>query len=310
MPVNTAVGPLGASLVQPPTPAANVPAAADPNLWQRFLAKMQADPNFSQALLTTGLTLLGDPQPGESGFGTFSRAALSGVQTLDALRARERQEGRRDEQLDIQRTAADASTTRAEASVRQADTSAARADEAVRQFDERMNLARDQLTESVRATNLRAAGTATGAERMMNSAVEALVMARPDVYPDTDEGRAKARLRASGLDSQVDDPLGQARVMTQIFGDLVDANTFLDEPLSSTELQRQTEELFNFFSTLQAEAPPQAGTTSELHGMAVPGMQGVTIVQLPGEDRFALNDGNTNSTRTFTEAEIRQRLGQ
>lgn len=301
--------PLGQALTQPPVPAAGLPPAADPGLWQKLLQKMQSDPNFQTALLTTGLNLLGDPQQGESGFGTFSRSALSGIQTLDQLRARDRAEGRQTTQLDIQKEGAEASTSRAEAAGRQAGAAESRVsaqsdqfaqslEENQRQFDARLAAGDfDRSTSSVSAVNAR-----------QQAAVDALITSNR--YEDTPEGQANARLYVQGLDGAA----SPSAVLQISLGELDrrrQANIFLETPLSEQELSNQvftdTQALLNSLTQQNVPQPIEGETepASEFEGASVILPSGTEAQIVPVEGGFKLNNGTQLSDQVFTAEQIR-----
>lgn len=304
---------LGQSLTQPQLPAQGV-APTDPSqvgLWQRFQQRLKDDPNLRMALLTTGLNLLKTPQRGESGFDVFSNAALTGVGTLDQLRRRkiedqkaQTEEARRAKELQLaeRRTAA----------------TEERVTQSAKQFDENLRLSREQFKESKRQFDEKLKSVEgrysalTGAERMANAGVEALVTALPNVYPDTPEGRAKARLRVQGLDN-INDPLAQARIMAGLYGDLQDNNVFLDEDkqLDNAELRRQTAELFQFISS---DLSKLAGETEEnadpLEGTRIKHfVYGGGTVQAVGDGKYVIRYDSGSKSSKLTAEQIMQVQG-
>jgi hypothetical protein len=162
---------------------------------------MRDDPNFRMALMTTGLNLLRTPERGQSSFDVFADATTTGVGTLDQLRTRDRAEGREDQKIglaerrtatteertDIARTGVEQRGAAFEASNEMAK---ARLEEAQRQFDERMK-AGDFGPQAG------AGAGSTGPERMASLAQAEFIAS--GMYPDTEQGRSLAGLRAKGL---------------------------------------------------------------------------------------------------------------
>jgi hypothetical protein len=132
--------------------------------------------------------LLGDPEPGESGFGTFSRAAIGGVDRYNKLREIERTRELQQDQLDLQKESLASNTAFREGRLRQGDertdiardnattsrinaaTSASRLAQADEQWAERLEL----LKRSVAAEETRASAAqagSTGPERIIEANV-------------------------------------------------------------------------------------------------------------------------------------------
>lgn len=305
--LNPSANPLGIALTQPVAPVAGAPQQVDPNAIQKFLARLREDPNLQQSLLTTGLTLLGDPLPGESGFGTFSRAALEGVNTLDQLRTRERAEGRRDRQIDIQEGSLGEQTRRTDIAVDRNVLSR-------EQFEERMTLARDQLAENRRQfdTTIAAGGGGrgspiTGTERLTAAGIEALVTAQPELYPDNEEGRAKARIVVQGIGDAGTDPQRRAQITATILGDLMEQNVFLDEA-NQMDQRELVERAVSIYDMLEGGVAPTQQQADPLEGQTITARAGNQAVQATvralGDGRYRLVVNGQMSDQTFTREQI------
>ena len=198
---------VGAALTQPVAPVPGTGQQSDPSLWKRFLTSLQQNPALQQSLMTTGLSLMGSPQPGESGFGTFSRSALQGVQNYTALNQLSERNRREQEGLDLQRQNVESLTdTRSRtAGTAEERTEIARGSLTQRdeQFEARLKaisenldkqLASDLEIAGIRATSAGGAAGSTGAERQAALAKEAYLAS--GLYPRTEQGMAMAELRA------------------------------------------------------------------------------------------------------------------
>lgn len=307
---------IGSALTQPVLPSQG--AQANPEqvgLWGKFQNRLQQDPNLRMALLTTGLNLLRTPQPGQTGFDVFSDAALTGVNTLDQLRQRQRSQT-----IEEDERARTADIEAREISDREARTGAInrRTTASANQFMERMRLAREQFSEEKRqfderlkAGDFSAAGTtSTGQERLLDASVNALVTAMPEIYPDTPEGRAKARLRATGL-TGVTDPEGQARIMASLYSDIAANQPFLDEEerLSEDEIVNRVTEIYKTFSGAGAEPAEAAPAADPLEGREVtnPTTQETGRIVKVGEDQYVM-EFSAGQTRPLTREQMEQVL--
>ncbi len=225
----------GSALTQPQAPSRGAPVPQEQlGLWQNFQNKLRTDPDFRMAMLTAGLNMLRTPQIGETGFDTFASGALTGVQTLDQLRQREagtEREGRQDVLAE----------RRVEATESQAETAATSAQQTGERFErshevavERTQLLRDQL--DFERDKFRDIGGTTGPERILSGAVDALVGSGR--YEDTPEGRANARVFASGLSGELSSRDLLNATMSRI-DVLSRQNILLDEPLSAADIARE-----------------------------------------------------------------------
>ena len=298
---------VGSALTQPQVPVPGTPpmSAEQPGLWGRFQERLKQDPNLRLALLTTGLNLLKSPQPGQGGFDVFSNAALTGVGTLDQLRQREamqaaqgREEERANRRLDIIDESAETRKDQGERRLTQSD----------EQFSENLKVAQDKLAEDKRQFNERMSvggfnSQSTGAERAAQSAIDALVLAQPEIYPDTPEGRAKARLRVQGIEG-VKEPLGQARIIAGLISDLTQQNIFADNPLPEEKITQRAMDIFQTISGV-GEPESEAAPPEDLDGKTLElGGQTLTVVSV-GDGKYKLKNVNgVLSQETYTQAEI------
>ena len=303
---------VGQLLSQPVIPPAGVSTPEPQNVgrWQAFQERLKNDPNLKMALLVTGLNLLKSQQPGQTGFDTFSNAALQGVGTLDTLRQRDLQQ----QQLEADKAFQQGQTERRTSAVeKNASTSATRALQSADQFNKNYELAKSQLDESVRHNKAletkTGASESTGTERLINQGVNALVTAMPDVYPDTPEGRAKARLRVQGIDQVSSDPNSGARIIASLFGDIQRNNEFSDKPLSNEDMAHRAVSMYQTFFQAAGGKQPEAAP-DQLDGQTLnkPG-QGVGTVRKVGEDRYVV-EFEGGSTATITGETIKKLLAQ
>lgn len=316
-------GPIGAGLTQPMLPAAGTGgsiADADPGIWQKFLKAMKDDPNFQQSLMVTGLSLLGDPQPGESGFGTFSRSALTGVKTLDSLRQRDEVNRRRDTALEIQQQGASESVRRTDESIRRGDIAETSLEQRGIDSKARLKIMTDTLAESRRRTDIQfgvqgasGAGSSTGAERQIANNKDALMAGFPELFPDDEGGSAKAQLIASGIMPFLGDPERAASGKIQLFGMLVEQNQFAEQPLTVEELQESASNLYGMFSAanLVSTDIDQIDDGEDLRDKQVTMPDGGVATVIPiGNGKFILRKGDsiTSRSRAFTRADIESRL--
>lgn len=195
--------PLGLELTKTPIPIASAPV--DPSqlsLWQKFQQRLQNDPNLRTALLTAGLNMLRSPRQGETGFDTFAQGALTGVNTLDQLRQRDR----------AQQTAAADSAFNRQATQQQLDIADRRAGAAEKrneilaseqanqtaQFEAKLAEQKRQFDARLQAGDFKGSGTtaagSTGPERIGSLLAESFI--KSGMYPDTEQGRSLANLRA------------------------------------------------------------------------------------------------------------------
>lgn len=253
---------IGNLLTQPQVPtAAPAPTADKIGLWKKFQQRMEQDPNLRMALLSTGINLLRTPQPGQTGFDVFADAAGTGIGTFDQLNQRDRAQDIEVSEIARQ---ADIDERRTGATESNAASNAARVDIAANnvavsqdQFDRNFKLAQQKHAEDVRQFNVRrdaggltAGGGVTGQERLIASGVQALVTTQPNVYPDTEEGRAKARLVVQGIGGEGGSPQGQARIMSSLISDMQENNPFLpeDQQLDQQEIVRRALETYKLIS--------------------------------------------------------------
>lgn len=304
---------VGQALTQPQVPAAGI-APTDPkqlNLWQRFQERLKQDPNLQMALLTTGLNLLRTPQPGQSGFDVFADAATTGVGTLDQLRQRDKSAARQVTQDQLAERRVGAAEQGVAISGQNAETNRQRVLQSNEQFKTQMELARDKLAEDKRQFNERdKAGVnspITGGERLVNAGIEALVTANPDVYPDNAEGRAKARLRMQGMEG-TQDPLGQARIIAGLVGDMQENNVFMpkNQQLSNEEILQRALETFSII-TGDLSQPAEAGDPLEGASIAHP-VNGAGKVVKVGEDKYVVEFAG-GSTGELTKTQIEALVG-
>lgn len=313
-------GTIGNALTAPVAPVPGAQRQADPGLWRRFLTNLGQDPRLQQALMTTGLTLMGDPRMGESGFGTFSRAALTGMDQLNRMRELDRRAQLESDQLALRKkdvtSSVEARAARTAQGDRQLEISERGQGIDVSQFNNRMSLAREQMANALKiaetragavrdAAETRAAGGAdiTGAERLENARVEALVAAYPELYPATDEGRGKARALVAGITGVGPDV--QARTAQALLIEMMKSNVFRESPLTPEDMVSQANELAQLISegtnldnTQEVETPTDTldGATANYKG------QQVTIVKI-GEDQYAVVDAAGNQSQAINRAQ-------
>ncbi len=292
------------------------------NLWQRFQQKLTEDPNLRMALLNTGLNLLRSPSPGQSGFDVFADAASTGVSTLDQLR-------QRDQQQELLQRREQREETRVEQGQQRIDNDQAfRTETSARnesQFEQRMTQAQNELAERKRQFDTRnaagdfapAEGATTGAERQRDLVVNALMTAQPEVYPNTDEGKAKAVLAAEGF-SGLDNPQGQMRMAISLYQDLMEANQnarLFDESvqaLDPEEAQRQAFTMVDSFrqafvggeeETPQA-APVDTNPATQFEGQIIRGSFGEGVLKAVGNGYVVeYPDGNVSSNLTVEQVQ-------
>lgn len=202
-------GNVGSVLTQPQAPARGAPVPQEQlNKWQQFRQRLQQDPNLRMALLTTGLNMLRTPPIGQTGFDTFADAAVTGVETFDALNQRTRTQGLEDRDREFRESTTTRGIEQADERIDIARTGVEQRDEAFtqrgEQFDARMEHFRNQLAEDQRqfddrleAGGFAGANASTGAERQAQIAANAFITS--GIYPDTASGRAMAELRAQKL---------------------------------------------------------------------------------------------------------------
>ncbi len=297
--------PVGAAITQPVMPSAGV--AADPgqmNMWQKFQQRLSDDPNLRMALLTTGLNMLRTPQPGQSGFDVFANAAGTGVNTLDQLRQRDRAQEIEDKELTREADIDERRTTALETQVSQTDR---RLNMQGNQFTERMDRLdaqlqenRRQFNERVQAGDIGNQAPTTGAERMIEADIEALVSSFPEIYTDDEAGRAKARLRAREMGTR--DANAQARLAAGFVSDMMESNVFLDDDERLTTEQIVSESMAIAGRLLGNEQVQPAAAADALDGSNVGEFRVVKI----GEDQCKLtNAQGQQSNETYTSNDIR-----
>ncbi len=271
---------IGQALMGPTVPMQGTPVPTEQvSRWQAFRNKLQNDPNLRMALMTAGLNMMRTPQRGETGFDTFSQGALTGLNTLDQLRQRDQRQlleaEDRDEERRSTRVREGQADERIDVARSQVAATEARTVQSAEQFSQNLEIAKQRLElDKQKAADARARGGSTpitGQERTTNKLVDALVVASPDVYPDTPEGRAKALLRVSGMTGDNNDPLGQARIIAGLYSDIAGTNVFLETPLTEQEMENRAVALFRLFSgdfggEGEADPAPQADVIHPLHG--------------------------------------------
>lgn len=305
---NPGATPLGAALIQPPVPTPGPASTADPeqrNIWQKFMQRLDQDPNLRMALLSTGLNLLKDPNPGSSGFDQFANSALTGVQTLDTLRQREsgqqiqaRQEDRADRRVDLQEEGLDV----------QRESLGQRR----RSFDERMNIARDRLDETKRHNRAierpSAAGASTGQERTANTIKESLMTLYPEAYAGP-QGEAKANLDALRFTASTDDEAARARTVASLAEKEMEiASLVRDEEITLEEALSRAAQAYDGLIRPFVQGPETAEATqpADLNGrvIALPNQGEFTIRSLEDGKFKLVNQNGVASAETFSAEQL------
>lgn len=295
---------IGNTLTQPIVPTPSVPT--DPSqvsLWQNFQNRLKQDPNLRMALLTTGLNMMKSQQPGQTGFDTFTNAALTGIGTYDQLKQRDNAARIEEEKLDLSRRNVANTERRTENQEEQFEQSfglskseaerrksndARRAEE----FNSQYNLAKEKFEEQKRQFNesLTAQGTAagsmTGAERMLAADIEMLQTLHPDIYTRDAEGEAKAReiLRMK----KTSDPNAQARIISGLMDTFSESNFSRkkDEQLSNERILEEAIETYKLIS--QDLTSPEDSDTLDGAFLSHPSTGEKGIIRKIGEDQYVV----------------------
>ncbi len=310
-------GGVGPALTAPQLPSK---AAAAPQeqlgLWSRFRQKLQDDPNFKMALLTTGFNMMRSPNvmAGENFYDVFADAATTGVGTLDQLRQRDitresiaSKEERETKRIGLEerRTAAAESTAASGASQRA----------------EQIKVARERLAEDKRQFGIeQASGRAgtTGQERMQAGVVKALQDANPEEFPDTEAGHAKALLVAAGLAPGSVDPARRAHDIITLYSEISRGNPYRDDKRNEEEMQSLAEEIYTRFlgagDVTQAAAEEEAADPEGLAGGSALNYAGTEtgIVEYIGTNADGKNyvvKFQGGSTKPMTAAQARSLMG-
>lgn len=306
--------PLGAMLTQPQIPDPRIVQGGPPpenlNLWQRFQQRLQQDPNLRMALLTTGLNMLRTPEPGKTGFDTFADSALTGVQTLDALRQRDvaaeaqaRDEKREDRKIDIADETLD---VRREGITQESN-----------QFEARMKHAQEQLAETTRhnkATekNQGSAASSTGAERQANTIKQSLMTLYPEVYAGP-EGEAKANLDAMKFLSHGDDEAARARTILSLVTAQIPIQEIAETPKSAQQLLKEAEAAYDGLIRPVISTPDPIGETPDsIDGKTISTPGGVqATARSVGEGKYRLVNANgVMSNETYTAEQLQSLVVQ
>lgn len=318
----SSLNPVGNMLTQPVIPVAGVQPQADPGLWKTFLANLAANPNLQQSLLTTGLSLIGDPLPGESGFGTFSRAALGGVQSYNRLNEIDRQRRLQEQGLALQERGLESldESRKAQAEIGRERTGVMREGIAQRAEDSatRLQGLRERIDSDERIAKIRAAGMlgASGKqagvkENYDRALAEALQSTYPEIYPAGDEGFKKALLVTSGI-VPGNDPDSIARLATTMYTQMLPARQlFGDDPVEAQEqMIKEIQEVIKIFAPydqIATQGPPEFNWD----GYSFAGPGGEVKVVKSGDNQYHLvNAQGQQSKRAYTGDELKQLIGE
>lgn len=154
----TLPGDVGPALTQPlPGNMGPVPPGEVENnkgLWRGFFDKLKTDNNFRQSVLLTGLGMMRSTKLGENPGDVISESLMSGVNTLDLLRQRDRsqqiEDSERSRKGGLEERGARVGERQAGAAEQVAATGAARAKTEAGDVASRWEQARNELQEAIR----------------------------------------------------------------------------------------------------------------------------------------------------------------
>jgi hypothetical protein len=327
-------------LTQPIVPVQGAPQQSDPGLWKKFLMALEQNPNLQQSLMTTGLSMLGDAQPGESGWGTFSRSALGGVQQYNRLNELARTRQLQQQQVDLQKAGLESldEFRKSRSATEEKRTGLLERGQYMEQsqFSARMQAARDKLENDLKIANIRAGAMkdsasagATGAERLHEMHVNYLM--ETGAYPDTAQGRAAAGLRAMEVGEVTPDT--RMRMWSQLVAGMQEdqqkKELFSDDPnwrpMTTQQIAETAMEMVDAQirtnPAYQISEPPEGGETAEgtgdpLDGMEISAGEGrnrrvVGVVKPYGETgKYVIETPDGRILGPIDEAEARRRAGQ
>lgn len=188
-------------MTQPQPDVGVAPEVLEQNkgLWKSFLDRTRTDPDFRNAVMATGASMMRSPQVGQNGFDQLSNGLTTGMQTLSALQNQRRTQGREDV-ADAQTAAKTDSSINAE--TQNAGSYAKTADATSRSVDS--NITSDRTKDAVSTANAALQPRVVAADEKRANA--AMIAAQADheraVNPKTgteSKDVALVKMRASSL---------------------------------------------------------------------------------------------------------------